>query len=70
MLQLHDAKHFRFDGELKEDWLLVNTTNDTTFSIGRKKSIQTEDGVLQPIFKGITSELPSFNFTSSLNVAY
>ena len=47
MLQLHDAKHFRFDGELKEDWLLVNTTNDTTFSIGRKKSIQTEDGVLQ-----------------------
>lgn len=62
MLQLHDAKHFRFDGELKEGWLLVNTTNDTTFSIGRKKSIQTEDGVLQPIFKGITSELPSFNF--------
>ena len=62
MLQLHDAKHFKFDGEEKREWFIVNTSNDTSFSIGRKKSIQTEDGAFQPIFKGITSELPSFNF--------
>lgn len=62
MLQLHNAKHFKFDGEEREDWRIVNTTNDTSFSIGRTKSIQTEDGIFQPIFKGITSELPSFNF--------
>ena len=62
MLQLHNAKHFKFDGEEREDWRIVNTTNDTSFSIGRTKTIQTEDGIFQPIFKGITSDLPSFNF--------
>lgn len=62
MLQLHDAKHFKFDGEEREDWMIVNTTNDTSFYIGRTKSIQTEEGVFQPIFKGIASDLPSFNF--------
>lgn len=62
MLQLHDAKHFRFDGELKKDWRIVNTTNDTSFNIGRKKSIQTEDGIISPIFKGITTDLPSLTF--------
>lgn len=62
MLQLHDAKHFRFDGELKEDWLIVNTTNDTTFTMGRVKSIQTEDGIINPIFKGVKTDLPSLSF--------
>ncbi|WP_297993955.1 phage tail domain-containing protein [uncultured Clostridium sp.] len=62
MLQLHNAKHFMFDGEEREDWRIVNTTNDISFQIGRTKSIETEDGALQPIFKGVTSELPSFNF--------
>lgn len=62
MLQLHDAKHFRFDGEFKKDWRIVNTTNDTSFNIGRKKSIQTEDGIISPIFKGITTDSPSLTF--------
>ena len=51
VLQLHNAKHFMFDGEEREDWRIVNTTNDISFQTGRTKSIQTENGASQPIFK-------------------
>ena len=40
LLQLHNAKHFRFDGKLDKRWFIVNTTNETSFSLGRKKSLQ------------------------------
>ena len=62
LLQLHNAKHFRFDGKLDKRWFIVNTTNETSFSLARKKSLQIETGIFQPVFKGITSELPSFDF--------
>ena len=62
MLQLHDAKHFKFDGEEKKEWLIINTTNDTSFQMGRNKSVQTESGIISPIFKGINNNLPSLTF--------
>lgn len=59
MLQSHNANYFKFDGKMDKRWLIVNTSNDTSFNFGRSKTVNTESGAFQPTYTGITSSLPS-----------